>query len=581
MAIETFEFIDDLVAANPTATDNVSEGDDHLRGLKTTLKNTFPNVDAAVTPTATELNYVDGVTSSIQTQLGTLTTGLGNVNTDLVNDTTPQLGGDLDLNGHAITGLASNALKTDFTVEVGKTVAAADVVNFAAGKIGSNPVVNTQSSLVVDGSHEVESQNASGTIVLRSYQDGAHHYVMTGTVHATTGVITWNTAVDMYNAYSDTNVNIKHSTGDKFWVWGKSPSSGSSNPCNNWIMGFSVNPSTGAITKSNQVNFNFSAGSNKYNYSSISGNLSLLSTPRVIFRQYQQYYDGGWLHLYYDRFVIWSDSGNLTDNTGDHVGDGSVLTADVDSSSKLLSFNSSDTNIFTSPWNGTQCTSDTATAIQFDSTFSSADSNRYRVVSIAAQRFIMAFKNTSDNLVLNTYNYANGVYTKAYQYIVVTNGAGVSVGDLKVSGTDVVLGYEDNSKGYIATFTITSSGEVSGIGIPIQHNGSNEAVKIAGPFSTNKWTAYINTGSKANSSIMTANAYATGALNWLGVAEASGVAGATVSVIIDGVAGGFTGLTVGATYYYDTSTYSGTVTTTITDYLVGTALSTTEIKLNA
>ena len=97
MAIETFEFIDDLNAANPTATDNVSEGDDHLRGLKTTLKNTFPNVTGAinateaelnildgvtattaelnlmdgVTATTAELNYVDGVTSSIQTQLNT------------------------------------------------------------------------------------------------------------------------------------------------------------------------------------------------------------------------------------------------------------------------------------------------------------------------------------------------------------------------------------------------------------------------------------------------------------------------------------------------------------------------------
>ena len=70
MAIETFGFIDDLNAANPTATDNVSEGDDHLRGVKATLKSTFPNITGAINATETELNYVDGVTSSIQTQLG-------------------------------------------------------------------------------------------------------------------------------------------------------------------------------------------------------------------------------------------------------------------------------------------------------------------------------------------------------------------------------------------------------------------------------------------------------------------------------------------------------------------------------
>ena len=95
MAIETFGFIDDLNAANPTATDNVSEGDDHLRGVKATLKSTFPNITGAINPTEAELNYVVGVTSSIQTQLG-------NIDTDLLNDTTPQLGGTLDCNGNAI-----------------------------------------------------------------------------------------------------------------------------------------------------------------------------------------------------------------------------------------------------------------------------------------------------------------------------------------------------------------------------------------------------------------------------------------------------------------------------------------------
>ena len=69
MALETFQYIDDLVATNPTATDNVSQGDDHIRGIKTTLKNTFPNVTGAITATEAELNFVDGVTSAIQTQL--------------------------------------------------------------------------------------------------------------------------------------------------------------------------------------------------------------------------------------------------------------------------------------------------------------------------------------------------------------------------------------------------------------------------------------------------------------------------------------------------------------------------------
>ena len=74
MALEDLtgtKYLDDLNSSNPAAGDNVSEGDDHIRGIKNVLKLTFPNVDAAVNATPTELNYVDGVTSAIQTQMDT------------------------------------------------------------------------------------------------------------------------------------------------------------------------------------------------------------------------------------------------------------------------------------------------------------------------------------------------------------------------------------------------------------------------------------------------------------------------------------------------------------------------------
>ena len=76
MALESATYISDLVATNPTATDPKSQGDDHLRLVKSAIKATFPNVAGAVTPTHTEINYLAGVTSAIQTQLdakGTVT----------------------------------------------------------------------------------------------------------------------------------------------------------------------------------------------------------------------------------------------------------------------------------------------------------------------------------------------------------------------------------------------------------------------------------------------------------------------------------------------------------------------------
>lgn len=69
MALETATYISDLVSTNPVVGDDVGQGDDHLRLLKATIKASFPAVAGAVTPTHTELNYVDGVTSAIQTQI--------------------------------------------------------------------------------------------------------------------------------------------------------------------------------------------------------------------------------------------------------------------------------------------------------------------------------------------------------------------------------------------------------------------------------------------------------------------------------------------------------------------------------
>ena len=89
MALEDLtgtKYLDDLNSSNPAAGDNVSEGDDHIRGIKNVLKLTFPNIDAAVNATPTELNYVDGVTSAIQTQLDAITANNWVTNARMADD---------------------------------------------------------------------------------------------------------------------------------------------------------------------------------------------------------------------------------------------------------------------------------------------------------------------------------------------------------------------------------------------------------------------------------------------------------------------------------------------------------------
>lgn len=66
--LETGTYINSLVATNPVgATDPKSQGDDHLRLIKSTILNTFPNITGAVTSTHTQLNYLNGATGTTGT----------------------------------------------------------------------------------------------------------------------------------------------------------------------------------------------------------------------------------------------------------------------------------------------------------------------------------------------------------------------------------------------------------------------------------------------------------------------------------------------------------------------------------
>ena len=69
MALETGNYISDLVITNPTGADAKSTSDDHHRLIKKTIKQSLPNVSGPITASHTELSYVTGVTSAIQTQI--------------------------------------------------------------------------------------------------------------------------------------------------------------------------------------------------------------------------------------------------------------------------------------------------------------------------------------------------------------------------------------------------------------------------------------------------------------------------------------------------------------------------------
>lgn len=59
MPLETFNYLDSLVPDNPGVNDGVVNGDDHIRGIKLALKNTFPNLNGPVTVSPAVLNALN------------------------------------------------------------------------------------------------------------------------------------------------------------------------------------------------------------------------------------------------------------------------------------------------------------------------------------------------------------------------------------------------------------------------------------------------------------------------------------------------------------------------------------------
>lgn len=118
MSVESASYINQLNESNPTSSDLKSEGDNHIRLLKSTLKTTFPNVTGAVTATHTELNSIG---SKLSTSGGTMTGqitlpggGTGN-QAATVSQLVAEIAAASSVNLPSQTGNAGKFLTTDGT----------------------------------------------------------------------------------------------------------------------------------------------------------------------------------------------------------------------------------------------------------------------------------------------------------------------------------------------------------------------------------------------------------------------------------------------------------------------------------
>jgi len=100
MGLESVTHLDDLDATNPLGTDPRSEGDDHIRNIKSMLLTDFPNISGVVSSTHSELNFVDVTAGALTASKAIVVDSSSKIDNLKVDN--------LDINGNAITSTDSN-----------------------------------------------------------------------------------------------------------------------------------------------------------------------------------------------------------------------------------------------------------------------------------------------------------------------------------------------------------------------------------------------------------------------------------------------------------------------------------------
>jgi len=148
MGLESATYISGLNASNPVgATDPKSQGDDHIRLIKSTLLNTWPNVTGEVSASHVELSLLAGT-------VGTTGTGA------LVRAASPTFSGTLTAAAIVATSLAATTLSG-----AGSAITALNASNLASGTVPDARFPSTLPALNGSALTALNASNlASGTI---------------------------------------------------------------------------------------------------------------------------------------------------------------------------------------------------------------------------------------------------------------------------------------------------------------------------------------------------------------------------------------------------------------------------------
>jgi len=169
----SLKYISDFDETNPPNTGQAtSYGDDHIRGIKNAVKNTFPNIDAPVTATEDELNALGGYTGNtadLNILSGANTAGVTSAEFQYLNGVTSAIQTQID--GKQATDATITALAGTLT---------------AANKIPYATATDTAGELDLLDEDDMVSDSATGVPTqqsVRAYVDansgGGFEYITT------------------------------------------------------------------------------------------------------------------------------------------------------------------------------------------------------------------------------------------------------------------------------------------------------------------------------------------------------------------------------------------------------------------
>ncbi len=182
MALETANYIDELVITNPTASDPVSQGDDQLRLIKKVVKQSFPSVDIAVnaihtsasapaTSISAGLVWFDTTTNLLKLRNEANDAWITLPVSVTANNTVDINGGTVDgavIGGASAAAITGTTIKADTSLELatGATVTGIDNGGLATG---SATLIPTQGAVKTYVDAQVTAQDLdittdSGTI---------------------------------------------------------------------------------------------------------------------------------------------------------------------------------------------------------------------------------------------------------------------------------------------------------------------------------------------------------------------------------------------------------------------------------